>query len=124
MFKLFLNVKMSSILEVMGLDRIYADELLDMKRKYDEGIKQETIRSQVRDIVAQVTSQALQGKTSCIINRNLELLKFMEETVDVLREVFPDSKIEYKKEEVNLTSRNPNVVMTQIKATLKIDWSA
>ena len=115
---------MASTFEKMNMNRIYADELLNMKRKYDEGIKQETIRSQVRDIVAQVTSQALQGKTSCIINRNLELLKFMEETVDVLREVFPDSKIEYKKEEVNLPTRYQNVVITtQTKSSLKIDWS-
>jgi hypothetical protein len=116
---------MASILEVMGLDSIYADELLNMKKKYDEGIKQETIQRQVKNIVGQVRKQALQGKTFYSMDEHelRQMPKFLDETVDVLREVFPDSNIEYKKAEVNLPSRNPNVVMTQIITTLKIDWS-
>ena len=116
---------MASTFEKMNMNRIYADELLDMKRKYDEGIKQETIQRQVKDIVGQVRRQALEGKTFYSMDEQhlRQMPKFLDETVDVLREVFPDSNIEYKKAEVNLPSRNPNVVMTQIITTLKIDWS-
>ena len=106
------------------MEPIYRNELLNMKKEYDEMVKRETIQNQVKNIVSQVRKQALEGKTSGIFDRNLELLKFLDETVDVLREVFPDCDIEYKKEEINLPSRNPIVVMTQIKTILKIDWSA
>ena len=116
---------MSCVLELMDLNRIYRDELLNMKKEHDEMVKQEIIKNQVKYITSQVRKQALQGNSFYSMDENelRRMEKFLDETVMVVREVFPDCDIEYKTEEVNLPSRNPNVIMKQIKTTLKIGWS-
>ncbi len=115
---------MSCVLELMDLDRIYADELFNMKKKHDEMVKQEIIKSQVKTVINQVRKEALQGKIFYSMDeRDIKRFTFLDETVMVLREVFPDCDIEYKTEEVNLPSTNPNVRMTQMRTTLKINWS-
>jgi hypothetical protein len=124
-FKFFNILKMSCVLELMDLDRIYADELFNMKKKHDEMVKQEIIKTQVKTVINQVRKEALQGKIFYSMDeRDIKRFTFLDETVMVLREVFPDCDIEYKTEEVNLPSTNPNVRMTQMRTTLKIGWSA
>jgi len=108
-----------------NMNRVYRDELLVMKEEHDKQIKYETIEHHVKEIVCQVRNTALQGKTYYVVEDRLcQQMKFMEETVSVLREVFQDCDIEYKEEESNIPSRNPNVIMKQIIRSLKIDWSA
>lgn len=106
-----------------NMTRVYRDELLYMKQEYDEKLKYETIERQAKEIVRQVKGAALQGKTSYIVDdRFCQQMKFMEETISVLREIFQDCEIKYEKGEKQIPAvGRPLIQMTE---QITIDWSA
>lgn len=103
--------------------RVYRDELLYMKQEYDEKLKYETIEHQVKEVVRKVKGAALQGKTSYTVDdRDMSKFKFIEETISVLREIFPDCDIKYEKGEKQIPAMGrPLIQMTE---QITIDWSA
>lgn len=108
---------------IANMTRVYRDELLYMKQEHDEKVKYAAIERQVKEIVSQVKSAAIQGKTTYVVNDNqCALLKFIEDTISVLREIFPDCDIKYEKGEKAVPHKGHNLIQRTEQIT--IDWSA